>query len=64
MFNPILREMVAREQHKDLLRQAEQNRLVKAAVTRQPAYHFDLHISLSNLLIAVRHKFKALARAN
>jgi hypothetical protein len=37
MFNPILNELAAREQHKDHLRQAEQHRLAKAATARQPA---------------------------
>ncbi len=64
MFNPILGELIARERYKDYLRQAEQSRLAKAAIARQPADHFDLRSSLGNLVIAVRHVFKALARAD
>jgi hypothetical protein len=62
MFNPILSELIAHEQYKDRLRQAEQRRLVKAASARQPAERFDPRTSLGDLLIAVRHLFKALAR--
>ena len=64
MFNPILSEMIAHEQYKDLLRQAEQSRLANAVIGRQPAYRFDLRTSLGNLVIAGRHLFKALARAD
>ena len=64
MFNPILGELIAREQYKDHLRQAEQRRLVKARMAHQPAQRFDLHTPLSNHLLAVRHLFKALARAD
>jgi hypothetical protein len=62
MFNPILSELIAHEQCKDRLRQAEQRRLVKAASARQPAERFDSRTSLGDLLIAVRHLFKVLAR--
>ena len=64
MFNPILSELVAREQYKDQLRQAEQRKLANAAIARQPADRFDPPTSLGNLLIAVRHLFKAMARAD
>ena len=64
MFNPILGALVAREQYKDRLRQAEQSRLANAVIGRQPAYRFDLRTSLGNLVIALRHMFKALARAD
>jgi hypothetical protein len=64
MFNPILSELVAREQYKDRLREAEQSRLAKAGIARQPAHRFDLRTYLGNLLIAVRHIFKAPARAD
>ena len=64
MFNPILSELIARERYKDYLRQAEQSRLAKAAMARQPAGRFDLRTSLGNLLITVRHVFKAPARAD
>jgi hypothetical protein len=64
MFSPILRELIAREQYNDRLMQAEQRRLVKAAIARQPAHRFNLRTYLGNLLIAVRHMFKALARAD
>ena len=59
MFNPILSEMIAHEQYKDLLRQAEQSRLAKAGVARHPAERVDLRTSLGNLLIAVKYLFKA-----
>ena len=64
MINPILSELIAHEQYKDRLRQAEQRRLAKAAIVRQLADRFDLRTSLGNLLIAVRHLFKAPARAD
>jgi len=64
MFNPILGELVARERYKDYRRQAEQSRLAKAAIARQAADRSDLRTSLGNLVIAVRHVFKALARAD
>ena len=64
MFNPILGELIARERYKDYVRQAEQSQLTKAVIARQPADRLDLRTSLGNLLIAVRHIFKALARAN
>jgi hypothetical protein len=64
MFNPIIIEIVAREQNKDRLKEAEQDRLAEAAITRQPAYHVDLRTSLGNLLISLRHVFGALARAD
>ena len=64
MFNPILSELIAHEQCKDRLRQAEQYRLTKAVIARQPADRFDLRASLGNLLIVVRHLFKAPARAD
>jgi hypothetical protein len=64
MFNPILSELVARERYKDYLRQAEQSRLITAGIVRQPVDRFDPQTSLGNLLIAVRHIFKALARAD
>ncbi len=64
MFNPILSELVAREQYKDRLREAEHSRLAKAVMARQPAHHVDLRASLGNLLISLRHVFGALARAD
>ena len=64
MFNPILNELAAREQYKDHLKQAEQRRLATAATARQPAHRFDLPTSFGNLLISVRHLFKALAHAD
>ena len=64
MFNPILGEMIARERFKDYLREAEQNQLAEAVAARQPAHRFDLYSSLSNLVIAIRHRFKVLARAD
>jgi hypothetical protein len=64
MFNPILSELVAREQHKDRLREAEQDRLVEASMAHQSAHCLDLGSSLGNLLIAIRCMFQALARAS
>ena len=64
MFNPILGELIAHEQRKDRLRQVEQRRLAEVAIARQPAYRFNVRTYLGNLLIAVRHMFKALARAD
>jgi hypothetical protein len=64
MFNPILSELIAHEQYKDRLRQAEQRRLANAGIARQRADRFDLRTYVGNLLIAVRHLFKAPARAD
>ena len=64
MFNPILSELIAHEQCKDRLRQVEQSRLVNTVIARHPAERFDLRTSLGNLVIAVRHIFKAPARAD
>jgi hypothetical protein len=64
MENPILGELVASEQTKDRLKHAEQSRLVKAALARHPAHRFELRASLGDLLISIRHLFKALARAS
>lgn len=63
MFNPILRELIAREQYNDLLRQAERDRLANAAIARQPIERYGQHVSLANLWLAVRCMFKAMARA-
>jgi hypothetical protein len=38
--------------------------LVKRALMRHPADHFNLRTYLDNCLIVVRHIFKALARAD
>jgi hypothetical protein len=61
MLNPMLSELIAHEQDKDRFRQAEQHRLVKAAIARQSADRSDLHIPLGDRWIAMRHLFKALA---
>jgi hypothetical protein len=58
MFNPLLNELVAREQLNDRLRQAEQSRLAKLAIRRQPADRFNLRRYIGNRLLAVRHMFK------
>jgi hypothetical protein len=63
MINPILSEMVAREQYRDRLRAAEQAQLA-AEATRRPAQGFDLRAWLGNLLFSVRYRCKALARAD
>jgi hypothetical protein len=64
MTNPILHELIVREQSKDRLRQAEQRRLAKAVIVRQPTHRFDLRASLGYLLNAVVYLFKPLARTN
>jgi hypothetical protein len=64
MFNPILAELIEREQYKDRFREAEQHRLVKAGSARQSAHRFDLRTSLGNLTISVKHLFKAVAHAD
>ena len=64
MFNPILSELVAREQHKDRLREAGRDRLIEASMAHQSAHHFALRTSIGNRLIAVRCMFEALARAS
>jgi hypothetical protein len=64
MFNIILSELVAREQYKDRLKEAEQHWLAKAAMAHKPAHYVDLRTSLGNLLIAVRRVFGALAHAD
>jgi hypothetical protein len=63
MFNPIVAELVAREQTNDRLREAEQSRLVALASMRQPTDRFNLRAYLGNRLMSVRHMFKALACA-
>ena len=64
MLNPIISELVAREQCKDRLREAEQRRLISAAMARIPSDHVDLQTALGNLLNALRHVFGAFARAD
>jgi hypothetical protein len=64
MPNPISSELIAHEQHKDRLRQAEQRRLVEAVIARRPAARFDPLAALGNLLIAVRQLFNAPACAD
>ena len=63
MFTPILSVLVAREQYKDRLREAEQDRLIEIALTHQSADRRGQRAS-GNLLLAVRYMFKALARAS
>ena len=63
MMNPIMRELVAREQYNDLLREAEQIRLAETAATHEAAGHFNLRITMSHILSAVRYRFKVLAHA-
>ena len=64
MTNPILHELIAREQHKDRFRQAEQRRLAKAAIVHQPAHRLELRTRLGYLLNAVGYLFKPHARTN
>jgi hypothetical protein len=54
MSNSILSEIIAHEQRKDRLKQAEQYRRVNVESAHQPADRFDLRTSLGNLLIAAR----------
>jgi hypothetical protein len=61
MFNPILAELVAREQNNDRIRQAEQRELVKAAIVRQPANRLSLLAYFGNRFAAAWHALKALA---
>lgn len=64
MFNPILSEMIAREQHRDRLREVEQSRLGAASMARQPAQRHSLGAWAVCLLISVRYMFRAHARAD
>jgi hypothetical protein len=63
MFNPILSELIAHEQIRDRLREAEQDRLIEAAMAPQFARRLDLRTIAGHLLIAVRHLFNASACA-
>ena len=58
MFNPIIIELVGREQDKDRFREAEQSRLVKVATMSQPANRFTLRAYLGNRSMAIWHTFK------
>jgi len=64
MNNPILSEMVARERFKDYIREAERDQLAQAMIASRPAQRFEIRNSFSNLVITVRHFFKALAHAD
>jgi hypothetical protein len=64
MNSPILHELIAREQTKDRLKEAEQRRLIKAGLAHQPAQRFNLRKYLGNLSFAIRHLFDAQARAD
>lgn len=64
MFNPVLAELVAREQNNDRLREAEQIRFAERATMRQPANRFNLRAYLASRLMTVRHMFKAPACAD
>lgn len=57
MFNPIMSELVAREQTNDRLREAEQLRLVQAATTNLSAGRFDLRAILSRFVSSIRYHF-------
>jgi hypothetical protein len=63
MFNPILSEMIAREQHRDRLREAGQHRLVAASTPPQTEQRHSLGAWAVCLLISVRYMFRAHARA-
>lgn len=63
MMNPIMRELVAREQYNDLLREAEQIRLAETVTTHEAAGRFNLSGAIGHLLSAVRYRFKVLAHA-
>jgi hypothetical protein len=64
MFNPIVAELVAREQNNDRLREAEQIRLAELASMRQPANRFNLRVYLGNRLMTLRHTLKVLTCAD
>jgi hypothetical protein len=49
MNNPIMHELVAREQHNDRLREVERTRLVSAAMAYQPARRVDLRAAIATL---------------
>ena len=57
MYNPIMSELVAREQTNDRLREAEQIRLINATSTSQSAGHLDLRAALSKFVSSVRYHF-------
>ena len=64
MFNLILGELIAHEQMRDHLREAEQDRLIEAAMVPQFARRRDLRTIAGHLLIAVQHLFNAPACAD
>ena len=63
MFNLILGELIAHEQMRDRLREAEQNRLIEAAMAPPFARRLDRRTIAGHLLIVVRHLFKESACA-
>lgn len=61
MFNPILSELVGREQHNERLRLAQQRQLVEAGIRRQRA-RFDLRTRFDNLREGVERGRSAMLR--
>ena len=61
MFTPILSELIAHEQNRDRLREAEHDRLIEAAIAHQSTLVLDLHTIVGHFLIAIRYLFKASA---
>jgi hypothetical protein len=63
MYNPIIREIVAREQHRDLIRQAEQERMARTQTVRSTTERTTWRLSLAARLSAVRFLFRMAASA-
>ncbi len=57
-------EMAARQRHQDLLRWAEQQRIVHALIARRPAQRLVLIAGLSSLLQLFRLRFKPQTKAS
>ena len=53
MFNPIMSELVTREQTNDRLREAGRSRLAELGIARQPIDRFNLPVYLGNRLTMV-----------
>jgi len=57
-------EIAARERHNDLLRAAEQHRLVKALQTNRTAQRLPIRASLGAIFTTVGQQLKMLANAS
>lgn len=64
MYNPILHELVAREQRDDQLRQAKLLGPENAGRARPRADRVDLRAYAGNLVVVVKQLLKAPARAD